>query len=651
MQILLLLVVHLPIFQSFTSPIYTSLSFRKFESLESKSQPRNVREPHRIVLFESKTTSEASDWKDFRAKLVLGNRGIKESSTSFDSSLSPASWAYDTGTFVEPGSILVSRVTSTVACHDLRQPYLHKCVILILEHSDNDFTKGIILNRPTNITLNNTDIEYSDDKGDEDIEFDDDDEILTIQGIPEFKEELISISNSTPNDLPPFTWQNILFGGEIGGFLDDDTFDDIEGLPEPSLLVLHSIETSLAHSVSSTILKNLCITTHSGALVIKSDLSDALGEFHQSEDSMMLVYGLMVWEPGQLQKEIQEDTLWHALAVDSESIQNQLRQQQDSLRTQNDPNAVIETMWLNLMNMVGKDTSLETNIFADKMLRAWTQDYLLSLPEDDSYVDDAMIFRALGAAQGPTIKEGTLVRASSLIPSPFLLNCQLLHKSVVLVYQDDDNLSVGLILNHPTKDEIVLDISSKKCNSKIAFPIRYGGWMGHSDDDDLIWLHNNPAMQKAGLGSPLGLQIEEGSFFWTCSIEDVQDALKRKIASVEDFLVIQGFCVWEKEAGAGGIAGQVLAGNFETVIPETLGGIWHCLQKQKVLSDDTLDHNLKLSALAWNMEQQLKMEANDTQNKQSHSLLDDDASNNLAEEALRHWMEIFLLDGQEYEPL
>jgi putative AlgH/UPF0301 family transcriptional regulator len=648
---LLLLFVYLPIIQSFTFPKFISLFTKDFDSFERKSKPPNIRIVHGN-LFESKTTNEASDWKDFRAKLVLSNRGIKDSSSSPDSSLSPTSWAYDTGTFLEPGSILVSRVTSTVGCHDLRQPYLHKCVILILEHDDNDFTKGIILNRPTNITLNNTDIEYVDDKGQENSELDDDDEMLSSRRIPEYIEDtkLISISNSTANDLLSFTWHNILFGGDVGGFLEDDEIDVVEGPTEPSLLVLHSIETTLARSVSSTILKNLYITTHSGALIIKSELSDDKRECNQIDDSMMLVYGLMVWEPGQLQKEIQDDALWYALAVDAESIQNQLRQQQETLNIENDPNKTIETMWLNLINMIGKDISLEQNIFADKMLQAWTQDFLLSLPEEDSYVDDAMIFRALGAAQGPTIKEGNLVRASSLNPSPFLLNCQLLHKSIILVYQDDENLSVGLILNHPTTDEIVLETSSKKVDSKVTFSIRYGGWMGRGDEDELIWLHNNPAMQKAGMGSSLGSPTEEDDCIWTCSLEDVQFALKQNIASVKDFLVIQGFCVWEKEAGAGGIAGQVLAGNFETVTPDKSESIWDCLQKQKILSEDSLDHNLRLSEAAWKAGVQSKSEENNNGYNDSSSLLDN-VSDSLADEALRHWTEIFLIDGQEYEPL
>ena len=141
------------------------------------------------------------------------------------------SWAYDAGFFIETGSIVLSKVESTLGCHDLQQPYFHKCAVLVLEH-DEDFTKGIILNRPTNLVLK-----------DEDIEYQDDDAILGMES-----NETIENNN---------TW-SMMFGGDIAGLYDD----------EPTILCLHSITTKLARQVSDAVLKNVMVTSHAGALTL-----------------------------------------------------------------------------------------------------------------------------------------------------------------------------------------------------------------------------------------------------------------------------------------------------------------------------------------------------------------------------------------------
>jgi hypothetical protein len=65
--------------------------------------------------------------------------------------LDPTQWAYDSGDVIEQGAVILGGIEQEFG-FGLRQQYFHKTVILVLDHSPT-FTKGIILNRPTDLTL------------------------------------------------------------------------------------------------------------------------------------------------------------------------------------------------------------------------------------------------------------------------------------------------------------------------------------------------------------------------------------------------------------------------------------------------------------------------------------------------------------------
>jgi hypothetical protein len=93
------------------------------------------------------------------------NSANSDTQPLFPSKANNDNWAYDAGFLIEQGSLVVSCVESTLGCHDLNQPYMHKAVIFLLEGKDEEgFTKGIILNRPTNLELHDEDIVYLKDK-------------------------------------------------------------------------------------------------------------------------------------------------------------------------------------------------------------------------------------------------------------------------------------------------------------------------------------------------------------------------------------------------------------------------------------------------------------------------------------------------------
>jgi hypothetical protein len=66
--------------------------------------------------------------------------------------LEPSQWAYDSGHVIEQGAVILGGVEQDFG-FGLRQQYFHKAVILVIDHDEKVFTKGIILNRPTDQLL------------------------------------------------------------------------------------------------------------------------------------------------------------------------------------------------------------------------------------------------------------------------------------------------------------------------------------------------------------------------------------------------------------------------------------------------------------------------------------------------------------------
>ena len=152
----------------------------KIESTALSAKSDEDDDDDEVILSESE-----EDWRDFRAKLVMGESsspittttatdssssdnniiiddsdldGIgalfstAESATSSTQSgftpLDPSQWAYDSGKVIEQGAVILGGVEQDFG-FGLRQQYFHKAVILVLEHDESTFTKGIILNRPS----------------------------------------------------------------------------------------------------------------------------------------------------------------------------------------------------------------------------------------------------------------------------------------------------------------------------------------------------------------------------------------------------------------------------------------------------------------------------------------------------------------------
>ena len=177
---------------------------------------------------------------------------------------------------IQEGSLIISKVESSLGCHDLRQPYFHKAIVLVLDHDPDDFTQGVLLNRASDLILDGKDILYVDDGESDDTQ-----------------------ASST-------SWR-IHFGGDIGGWYEEN----------PQLLCLHGIDTEASRAVSDPIFEensdigNVYITSHRGALSLVQ-----AGE--ATPDMFYTFSGFCGWEPGQLEREVDRNSWCLASFVQEE---------------------------------------------------------------------------------------------------------------------------------------------------------------------------------------------------------------------------------------------------------------------------------------------------------------------------------------------
>jgi hypothetical protein len=161
------------------------------------------------------------DWRAFRAQLVQSETTGNTPSAETDKS---THWVYDSGDFVESGSIVLSIPSSDPIANTidaLTNVCYRKSIVLVLDVKS-DFIQGIILNRPTNIrVMEGMKFVKSKEKRDDD-----------------------SCSESYSSQ-----WK-VWFGGEALGPYSDS----------PQVMCLHSVQTDLALDVSKVVLPGILVS-------------------------------------------------------------------------------------------------------------------------------------------------------------------------------------------------------------------------------------------------------------------------------------------------------------------------------------------------------------------------------------------------------
>ncbi|KAL3934196.1 MAG: hypothetical protein SGARI_003496, partial [Bacillariaceae sp.] len=260
-------------------------------------------------------------WRDFRAKLVLQEQQQNVTTTTPTSSQQSTTWAYESGDVIEKGSLIVSHPSQDFACGGLRQQYFYKSVVLVVEHEPG-FTKGLILNRPTDQTL-------QDDRG---------------------------------KDWP------VWYGGDVQGMESDNE----------SLLCLHRLNNDdenanntshLAKELSTPILQDIASTPWEIAQVLV-DAGEA------KRDDFWLCAGYSGWGPGQLQNELERGN-WFMVQADVTSVWNMIGQDLTS--------PAGTDMWCQVMKRIGKQdmtTCMPDQKFKDEMLKQWVTQKLRKTKEE-----------------------------------------------------------------------------------------------------------------------------------------------------------------------------------------------------------------------------------------------------------------------------
>lgn len=385
--------------------------------------------------------SEA-DWREFRARLVqLEQNPTSESDDGEGKVISKTQtgWAYETP-LIEQGAILLSTPSNHFA---INQQYFHKNVILIIQHEDQNFTTGIILNRPTALNLKDVkDVPLSEDMSAE------------LEG-----------------------W-NVWFGGDCEGINE-------RGIGSQRPFVLHSLE-SLASISTKVILGVYQIELEKAKLLVAEGKAD--------KDDFLLLIGYCGWGPDQLQDELDRGDTWILVSVDQRKVLGDLRSEQAALRVRLDEACKGQSfsakdvgdglaMWERLYEAIGPTFKTRLADFktssdsahTDEMLRRWINRCLIPerlRPDPDALPASDVIKMARKAQERSSresiVREGIILRGSAtmwllgkpveheLFETRLFVPGQYFHKSVLVVVRVGDgnsnSPSLLALLNGPMID-------------------------------------------------------------------------------------------------------------------------------------------------------------------------------------------------------
>ncbi len=353
---------------------------------------------------------------------------------------------------------------------------------------------------------------------------------------------------------------------------------------------------------------------------------------------------------------------WYLMATDSQTVLAELQRNSAC----KDPKDAGLDAWNHMMYMIGKndeidETSGDVSNFDDLMLREWAREKLIfdhshnggssgggeTFQSSEELTFSSKLFEDLD-----NVGVGSIVRSRCKGKSPFLLNDQEYHKSVMLILREDEHMSIGVVLNLPTANEVYTVPSRPGTQDATVFDFveRYGGQYeleGDEGQGGLFWLHCNENLRNHNVGFPLGNQENK---IWTSSHREAIQAIQNGLADTSDFVVVNGFSIFNKELKDGmvdgGIKGAILDGHFELVESTQIECMWQNLIQQQHMSLSTLENNLNLSLSAWKCSG-TGDDDNDEDDFTSKIIEGEGSTTQLADNALRGWIATFLLGKPE----
>ena len=569
------------------------------------------------------------DWRDFRAALVSGETG-----QSSNDSGSHEQWAYETGDYVERGSIVLSVPSSNSyldTVDSLNSICYRKAIVLVLDAGPR-FIQGIVLNRPTNVGVR----EGLDGNSME----------LCRPGHGELVVELGSCIgdgcdlDKVDGDIKSARWK-VWFGGECGGLFSDD----------PQIICLHTVGTKLATSLSSEVLPGIYSTTFEGAESIVR-----AGEARQSD--FWVFCGYVGWDVDIFHEEMYEEGLWHIVSADTSTVLEELNmlrcEEEDSKEC--DIDSDVRNAGLHVYDMLAKRIGLEESqseligghSFGDLLLHEFATAALSFSDGEQSRVAQPNVFRGIvpessSVDYDPAVfmesaqrcTAGTMLRASSGERSPYLFSDQGMHKSLILLLRTDEEFTEGVILNLVGSTVLELEAGPES----IEFPVHYGGSVDVSSEDDdsdtdedsTLFLHNDIDLGISGVGTQVGL-----SRFYLCTKDEVIQAVTSGAAS-QSFMAFRGISVWANDGDICGVEEDVRNDFFEMVPASREKVVWDKLLEQELLTEDNLAINARIGRQAWSLAG-ADGENDKTVKNNQYVFGTDVQTNTLADEASLRWM-------------
>lgn len=379
------------------------------------------------------------DWRAVRARLVA--QEAKEQAPDGDSgasgvgSVADGGYVYETP-LIEQGSVILASTQQRYG-FGLSQQYFHKCVILVLSHGP-DFTRGLILNRPTPFT--------------------------TDDGWP------------------------LSFGGDVQSLAEERASREVT--------CLHTLESAAAEAVSARVLPGIHYTSFDAARELV-----AQGHAAQSDFWAFCGYAGWGGGQLQDELDRKSGSSWRLASTGSAVLLRELIGQRAPDAQVGAPAADddcgIET-WGRLMRGLGHgpgEVDSSAGGFADRMLREWVRVNLRPLAPTPA-LTKAAVAAAAAAAQGArspvSLEPGAVLRTAPVV-SAFTLGKPYLHKALLLLLRTGSSGTVGVVLNRLSRAHVSFPASGTKRH------VLFGGQLA-MQDESILWLHRNPTLPGERVG-------------------------------------------------------------------------------------------------------------------------------------------------------
>lgn len=354
----------------------------------------------------------------------------------------------------------------------LRQQYFHKCTILLIHHNAG-FSKGIILNRPT---------------------------ALTLPGMEE--------------------WGYVRCGGDVE---DGGLFGGGNGkMNSPrnkrksmlSICCLHKLESKAARSVSTAVIEKKVYYCDMAAA------NELVESGAASRDDFCIFVGYAGWAPGQLQEELDRKS-WYLSAADGETIIDEMLRKEPIPRVTDSFNLErggdgIDT-WNRQMVNIGRGAQVDHEYtFDDLMLRLWVRMRLSGSEQPEQHWGNVY-------KNEDKVEVGTLLLSTPF--STFALSRQYMHKALILIVENTQQYSIGIILNRPL-NTIANFIIPGSDGDPEERRVSFGGEM--FNNDAVLLLHRHEELGGRQVGNSGIYQLKEDF-----------------TGTIHDLVLTRGFTIWE----------------------------------------------------------------------------------------------------------